>query len=363
MDITIKEITINGTLPFTPSAEQAIYIEQKHDEGINAFIIENHEQIKKTFHSYCIDFCYLPLRSLEKNEEIYIYHNPAWSKKPEGSIQVTTKEFAYTLFNGDIPSELVPSIIIYQKEKSTPNNSCFLSVELSRSLFEKKYGLFGRLFNHFTKKKRIDHFEKIARIISTRIEKPKRGNDVLYSEVNWYDNEYWAYMKEHHELFAEIDLKIHQLQERGVDSLILKKILCKIVDKNRTISRLVITKDLKIILPDYQDMEIRMEPINKALFLLFLKHEEGIRLKELGNHRNELESLYTQLSHDDRVKRKESLDKLLDPTNNSVNEKISRIRQAFIAKFEEDLASNYFVTGERGEAKRITLNRDLVSWM
>ncbi|MCQ2233864.1 MAG: hypothetical protein MJZ24_03865 [Paludibacteraceae bacterium] len=69
------------------------------------------------------------------------------------------------------------------------------------------------------------------------------------------------------------------------------------------------------------------------------------------------------MSHDDRVKRKESLDKLLDPTNNSVNEKISRIRQAFIAKFEEDLASNYFVTGERGEAKRITLNRDLVSWM
>ncbi|MCQ2233865.1 MAG: hypothetical protein MJZ24_03870 [Paludibacteraceae bacterium] len=287
MDITIKEITINGTLPFTPSAEQAIYIEPKHDEGINAFIIENHEQIKKTFHSNRIDFCYLPLRSLEKSEEIYIYHNPAWSKKPEGSIQVTTKEFAYTLFNGDIPSELAPSIIIYQKEKSTPNNSCFLSVELSRSLFEKKYGLFGRLFNHFTKKKRIDHFEKIARLISTRIEKPKRGNDVLYSEVNWYDNEYWAYMKEHHELFAEIDLKIHQLQERGVDSLILKKILCKIVDKNRTISRLVITKDLKIILPDYQDMEIRMEPINKALFLLFLRHEEGIRLKELSNHRNE----------------------------------------------------------------------------
>ena len=52
----------------------------------------------------------------------------------------------------------------------------------------------------------------------------------------------------------------------------------------------------------------------------------------------------------------------MDPTNNSIHEKLSRIRQAFIARFEEDLAENYFIIGARGEAKRIKLPREMVTW-
>ena len=35
---------------------------------------------------------------------------------------------------------------------------------------------------------------------------------------------------------------------------------------------------------------------------------------------------------------------------------------AFINKFDEHLAKNYFITGERGGAKKITLPRDLIIW-
>jgi hypothetical protein len=47
---------------------------------------------------------------------------------------------------------------------------------------------------------------------------------------------------------------------------------------------------------------------------------------------------------------------------NSINEKCARIRSAFIREFDESLAKNYFVTGERGEPKKISLPRDLVVW-
>ena len=35
---------------------------------------------------------------------------------------------------------------------------------------------------------------------------------------------------------------------------------------------------------------------------------------------------------------------------------------AFIDRFDEYLANKYFITGERGEAKKIILPRDLVIW-
>ena len=57
-----------------------------------------------------------------------------------------------------------------------------------------------------------------------------------------------------------------------------------------------------------------------------------------------------------------SLDAVCDPTQNAINEKCARIREAFVSRFDERLARNYFVTGKRGEPKGITLPRDLVEW-
>ena len=50
------------------------------------------------------------------------------------------------------------------------------------------------------------------------------------------------------------------------------------------------------------------------------------------------------------------------PLNNSNNEKCARIREAFLLKFHEGLAENYFVTGKRGEPKMIKLSKDLIKW-
>jgi hypothetical protein len=51
-----------------------------------------------------------------------------------------------------------------------------------------------------------------------------------------------------------------------------------------------------------------------------------------------------------------------NPFNNSINEKCARIREAFVSQFDEEIAKHYFVTGKRGEAKVITLARELIEW-
>ena len=110
-------------------------------------------------------------------------------------------------------------------------------------------------------------------------------------------------------------------------------------------------------------MVIKMEPLVKAIFLLFLKHPEGIIFKHLPDYRQELIDIYKNLRPYGLNERSlQSIEDVTNPFLNSINEKCARIRAAFLKKFDEYLAKNYYITGERGEAKKIALPRELVTW-
>ena len=52
------------------------------------------------------------------------------------------------------------------------------------------------------------------------------------------------------------------------------------VESARTrLSRLIITSDYRFVLADYGGCEVEMSPIHKALYMLFLRHPEGIEAK------------------------------------------------------------------------------------
>ena len=129
------------------------------------------------------------------------------------------------------------------------------------------------------------------------------------------------------------------------------------------LSKLTITKDYSILLSDYNNREVKLEPIVKAVYLLFLNHPEGIAFKHLPDYRDELTQIYLKLKPlgiSDRVLR--SIEDVTNPLLNSINEKCSRIRAAFIDKVDVSLIDQYIIIGKSGEAKKITLPRDLVVW-
>lgn len=128
------------------------------------------------------------------------------------------------------------------------------------------------------------------------------------------------------------------------------------------ISKLTITKNFAILLSDYHK-EVKMEPIVKAIYLLFLKHPEGIAFKCLPDYRKELEDIYQQirpLGLTERAKR--SIEDVTNPLLNSINEKCSRVRAVFQSEVDSTLLEQYIIIGRSGEAKRISLPRDLVVW-
>ena len=129
------------------------------------------------------------------------------------------------------------------------------------------------------------------------------------------------------------------------------------------LSGLTITRDYRILLTDYENKEVKMEPLAKAVYLLYLMHPEGIAFKFLPDFRKELTKIYSWLKPmglDDKAL--QSIEDVTNPLLNSINEKCSRIRAAFINLVDESLLSNYIVAGKSGDVKKVALSRHLVVW-
>lgn len=161
------------------------------------------------------------------------------------------------------------------------------------------------------------------------------------------------------DLMDEVRERITKLRQRGIAEYLLEQL----IHPDNRLSRMVITKDWRIVLPDYNNMEIKMEPLVKAVYLLFLRHPEGIVFKQLPDYRKELIGIYVKLKPAGLTDRAmQSIEDVTNPMLNSINEKCARIRGAFVGQFDDYMAKNYYVDGARGEAKKIVLPRTMVVW-
>ena len=171
---------------------------------------------------------------------------------------------------------------------------------------------------------------------------------------------------------------IVQLQAEGRNDLLLKAIGVPLLEELRIeaakgkLSKLVITKDYRFILADY-NREVELQPVHKAVYLLFLAHPEGIEFKRLADYREELTRYYMATAKMmDKEKIIESVDHLINPLDNAINEKCSRIKKTFLEMMDEYTASYYIISSHTRKhiagsnriwyerLKVVTLPRDLV---
>ncbi|MFM9075973.1 MAG: hypothetical protein ACKORJ_10485, partial [Bacteroidota bacterium] len=126
------------------------------------------------------------------------------------------------------------------------------------------------------------------------------------------------------------------------------------------LSPLVVKRNGDLLLPDY-GRTISLTPLQKTVYLFFLKHPEGIMFKNLADHRQALEEVYFWLTdRTDGEELQKSIAALSDPFSNSMSEKCSRIKEAFLREFTGSIAEHYYIAGSRFEPKCIALDRSLV---
>lgn len=159
---------------------------------------------------------------------------------------------------------------------------------------------------------------------------------------------------------VEILAEIRRLQDKyGVSIEELELLLGYTV----RLSPLRILRSGRLFLTDYDGVEVKMPNIAKALYFLYLRHPEGLRYKDVADHRDELLELYGGITgRDDPAEIARSIDLLADPFGNALNVNASRIKAAFRNVVSDRIARFYYLEGAAGEVKKVPLDRDLVIW-
>ena len=126
--------------------------------------------------------------------------------------------------------------------------------------------------------------------------------------------------------------------------------------------RVLVNGDLKIVLPEYDELEIKMPALCRTLYILFLKHRslggDGIVLKNMDEHRDEIFEIYCMVkpgADEQLVKRRVA--NLCDLSSDSLNQTISKINRCIRNVItDKELAADYCITGDRGQPYGIALD-------
>ena len=149
-----------------------------------------------------------------------------------------------------------------------------------------------------------------------------------------------------------------ELQYTGFHKTIIDTLLK--YNGSHGISRLFITTKGDLYLTDRNNTEVKMPALCKALYILFLLHEDGISLNYLDDYKTELYRIYRQIStYSDDELLHQAVDNLTDFIGTTMNANLSRIKRAFKSILGDE-ATLYLIQGDKGEKKTINLDRKLV---
>lgn len=348
-------------LPFEPSDNEVIYVENEYNEATNLFIIKNLTRIRECFAKKNFVFVYMPMltQELKGDDKLWRY------RKPYGEIDKSVE--LPTLDNGYLLNFMCNP---ENRKRLTP---CFVRYNTAIKMYSP---------NHPEKEMKITYAYDFYTFDIMRVDNADEFIEYMCGVVSdihgWYFGlcklDYPTFLdadeafdRETIKMLDEVKYKIALLRNKGVSDAILGEL----VKPEVKLSRIIIHKNYDITLPDYDNMEIKMTPLVKAVFILFLKHPEGILFKELSDYREELAAIYGDIKWTAKMQGKNEAGATIysrhivdvtNPLSNSINEKCTRIKEAFLLKFHESLAENYFITGKRGEPKRIRLPEELIVW-
>ena len=157
-------------------------------------------------------------------------------------------------------------------------------------------------------------------------------------------------------LLEDVKEKVRRLKSYGISDDELEELL----HEEEIFPQLIVTKDYKIVIGDEIQCEVVLEPLVKAIYLLFLSHPEGIVLKCLPDYRRELKDIYNLVRPQGLTDRAEkSIINATNPVQNTKKKKCARIRKAFSCVLPHRLVKYYAISG-RGKKGIASTRSDML---
>ncbi len=166
------------------------------------------------------------------------------------------------------------------------------------------------------------------------------------------------------QFLAELQRRLQNLSDEGVNIFLQtlgNDFLKSIQDLSpKPLSPLCIDEHYRILLPDYA-LDIKMNALWRAIYILFIRHEEGIVLKDMWAYRDELARIYKRIASGEYERMEATIDDVTMPGSDNFRQYLSKINRAFTDALTVDLAQHYIISGTRGGAYSIRLPRDRFS--
>ena len=382
-------------LPFVPEERQVIYIENKFDERVNAIIKENYEKLRWDFKRANLDFVYLPMFfDDEEIKEKVLYYAPYLTSEIMEKIELRSSYLLGYMSHIENKEKIAPSFLY----APTKEGDEWIFQGLTIDLIDKEGLAINEWFNDAIydieeELKPTTHydFHKLEERELPEISRTPSESKVEYSSTpNLWDKIKKkgckfgkSILEEEESRETVVEDSLDEIRskdirdnfeaiERHVESLRLLGIsinaIYEFLAKYETISRLYITDDLRIFLPDYSNKEVKMPPLYKAAYLTFIyNRKKGIVLQRLEECHHDLLSFYRKT-----LNRQELSPRQLDSINKlessykeeegSIHTVLSRIKTAFNGVVDKHLAQHYYIVGKPGKTYNIANNDVIIEW-
>ena len=348
-------------LPFKPKTNVVIYFDVT-GVGMKRYysvISEYYDRIVAEFRRGGLEFCFLPKIADDMDlQKIYRYFNPQADPNafiPHFDLYRDNDLLEYIVAGYDA-RYLSPGLIQYMGEDFDKEDTYTYEYTPLSHFESSPISLIQLYVNHHGNTGNL--FEAEDSIAENSVEAEVCCCDSMRGSSHIAFRKAFRDEPSVEDMMSEVQMLVERLRQSGVGEIVLQRLF----KPTQKLSRVHIQYG-RIFLPDYNNMEIKMPTLSKAIYMLYLRHPEGIMFSYLPDYRNELMHLYGLISGRDSLEGiRKSIDDVTDPTRNSINEKCSRIKQAFLREFDDSIARNYYITGERGEAKKILLPREMVTW-
>ncbi len=356
-----------------PEQNIVVYYEPHFSPLINEYIQQHKDKIQTALTKKGLDFLYLgdlDTIDLEDATDIISYYFPQLNPKNITNSGVSViKE---TLLRDNIICNLFRGDILY--------NPCFIKLKKRN---EKEYNYSVYYLPEETSKdieEAINHylwvitkpFDERYQGIQYRKSKSSIDDDEIKTDSLESSIEVSSGFKRELESLLLNNGKAHTLktmfsliEKVSPERLGLEGKMLSILNDLHTniqpkISELIISPVGGIYLKDY-NIEVKLTPLQKTVYLFFLSKPNGVFFKDLPEYKKELLEIYSRISsRTDSESLRSSIEELANPYSNSMSEKCSRIKEAFLKQIDDEWARYYYISGERNEQKVIKLDRNKV---
>ncbi|HFG0566278.1 TPA: hypothetical protein ACGFUW_002055 [Flavobacterium psychrophilum] len=315
---------------FNTNDNMVIFFDLENNHTINQYIKSNLETIKQRFYDEYKNFVYLPNIEFSENfDTILKYYLPHLSESNFRTLQFekifqepeSQKIVDYLGYSGTIKCGL-----IFINEATI--------VECNEFLIQDNFFTDSLLYFKTLSEQKVFSFDDYDDMI---------GNTNSFNPYENLDEDTLAKIN-------EIQKQLAELKQNG-QLLFALPILKELIEKEtNTIdfnseNNLLIDEDFRILLPNFNNIEIQLSHLTKAVYMLFYNNPQGINIKNLYQYKQQIISLYAGISNQlDYDKMLQSIDDLIKPDSKAIYTHISRIKSAFYKQMDYKFADKFIVT-------------------